>query len=226
MLVVDADLARDGACVVPRAVSDADITSVAADFAADLTSGAGVRGVDPSSATGRLVSSSGVLGRLAGALSGLPMRPVRIIRFDKTAASNWMVPWHQDRTIAVAERHDLDGFGPWTVKGGVPHVEPPAALLQSMLTLRLFAAPCGADQGPVEIALGSHHEGRVPAGAAAERARSRPLLVATGSAGDVLAMRLLALHASARSTSSAPRRVLHVDYAAAELPSPLRWAFG
>jgi hypothetical protein len=217
-------LTADGACVVRRVVSAADVAAVAAEFLADFRAEAGVRGVDRQSRAGRLIASDGALGRLANALSGRPMRPVRVVRFDKTAATNWMVPWHQDRTIAVARRIDVEGFGPWTVKDGVAHVEPPVALLAEMLTLRLFVDACGPRQGPVKVALGSHRLGRVSAAEAAAKARAAPVLTATGEAGDVLAMRLLALHASARSASDAPRRVLHVDYAWADLPPPLTWA--
>lgn len=67
---------------------------------------------------------------LASSLAGKPARLVRILVFDKTPALNWGVPWHQDRTVALRERHDLPGFGPWSVKEGVPHAEPPVALLE------------------------------------------------------------------------------------------------
>jgi hypothetical protein len=43
---------------------------------------------------------------------------VRGIFFDKTRSSNWKVVWHQDLTIAVRERRDLDGFTAWTMKAG------------------------------------------------------------------------------------------------------------
>jgi len=42
-------------------------------------------------------------------------------------------------------------------------------------------------------------------------------------AGDILAMRPLLLHASSKSTQPARRRVLHVEYAASDLPGPFRW---
>jgi hypothetical protein len=42
---------------------------------------------------------------------------VRGIFFNKTRGSNWKVVWHQDLTIAVRERGDVSGFGPWTIKG-------------------------------------------------------------------------------------------------------------
>src|SRR5262245_25806598 len=63
--------------------------------------------------------------------------PVRALFFDKTEAANWRVPWHQDLTIAVARRIEIDGFGPWSIKAGVPHVQPPAAILEKMVTVRV-----------------------------------------------------------------------------------------
>ena len=53
---------------------------------------------------------------------GSTFLPVRGILFDKIPEANWKVPWHQDVTIAVKERVDADGFGPWTTKAGVFHV--------------------------------------------------------------------------------------------------------
>ena len=52
-------------------------------------------------------------------------------------------PWHQDLSIAVKERHEVAGFGPWSVKEGVP-VQPPVEILESMLTLRLHLDDCHA----------------------------------------------------------------------------------
>lgn len=214
-------LATEGAVMVRGFVSAAEVAALGHEFASGV---AGERGASDGSATDAMISSGGPLGRLAASLCGRPMRPVRVVRFDKTAAANWMVPWHQDRTIAVTERHDAQGFGPWSVKARVHHVEPPVELLERMLTLRLFVDACGEDQGPVEIALGSHRQGRVPAGEVAQAANAASVLIATGAAADVLAMHPLALHRSAKSRSTARRRVLHVDYAADALPEPLRWA--
>lgn len=40
--------------------------------------------------------------------------PVRALFFDKTPDANWKVPWHQDFTIAVAQRVDAPGFEGWS----------------------------------------------------------------------------------------------------------------
>lgn len=42
------------------------------------------------------------------------LRPTRVVTFDKSETANWGVPWHQDRVIAVQERHDVDGFENWS----------------------------------------------------------------------------------------------------------------
>jgi hypothetical protein len=43
---------------------------------------------------------------------------VKSIYFDKPGNSNWFVAYHQDLTIAVNNKDDLSGYGPWTVKQG------------------------------------------------------------------------------------------------------------
>src|SRR4051794_7757164 len=65
------------------------------------------------------------------------MEPARAILFDKTSETNWKVAWHQDLTIPVREKREVSGYGPWSVKDGVAHVQPPIAILEDMITLRL-----------------------------------------------------------------------------------------
>jgi len=43
---------------------------------------------------------------------------MKSIYFDKPPASNWFVSWHQDLTISVDTKADIDGFTHWTVKQG------------------------------------------------------------------------------------------------------------
>lgn len=59
--------------------------------------------------------------------------PVRATLFDKTADANWLVPWHQDLTICVDARVEVPGYGPWTKKADVGHVQPPTSVLVRML---------------------------------------------------------------------------------------------
>lgn len=160
---------------------------------------------------------------LARGLIGPEATPVRAVLFDKTADANWALGWHQDRTILVRERRETPGFGPWSRKGGVLHVAPPVDILAGMATLRIHIDPCGPDNAPLKIALGSHLSGLIPARAAAQVSSEHPNLACLAHAGDVWAYRTLILHASDRAQAPARRRVLQIDYACEELPGGLEW---
>ncbi|MHB1558976.1 MAG: phytanoyl-CoA dioxygenase family protein, partial [Isosphaeraceae bacterium] len=98
---------------------------------------------------------------IAQAVIGPGAFAVRGLFFDKTPTVNWNLPWHQDLTIAVRERRDVPGFGPWTRKGGIAHAHAPAELLARMITIRLHLDDCGSDCGPMRVLPGSHRSGRL-----------------------------------------------------------------
>jgi Phytanoyl-CoA dioxygenase (PhyH) len=158
------------------------------------------------------------LGAAAAAHLGEGARPVRAILFDKSAATNWALGWHQDRTIAVRSRVEVAGFGPWSTKQGLLHVEPPFSVLESMVTLRVHLDDVSADNAPLLIAPGSHRLGRVAENAVAAAAAQCGTATCLAQAGDVWAYATPILHASAASAANGHRRVLQVDYTAAELP--------
>lgn len=152
--------------------------------------------------------------------------PVRALFFDKTPEANWPVLWHQDLTIAVAERHDSEGWGPWSVKAGIPHVEPPPGLLAAMLTIRLHLDDCHADNGPLRVIPGSHNLGRLSRERIQTIRQQRPEVTCIAPEGSALLMRPLLLHASSPAKTPAHRRVLHIEFAPEDaLPAPLSWAF-
>lgn len=148
---------------------------------------------------------------------------VRGILFDKTPDANWNVAWHQDLSIAVQERIDIPGFGPWSQKAGVVHLQSPPCVLARMLTVRLHLDDCSAHNGPLRVVPGSHVAGRLNADAIARWRTQVPEAVCPVPAGGVLLMRPLLLHASSDAQIPAHRRVLHLEYAADELPDGLRW---
>ncbi|MGB8812057.1 MAG: phytanoyl-CoA dioxygenase family protein [Paracoccaceae bacterium] len=152
-------------------------------------------------------------------------RATRAVFFNKTAQSNWGVPWHQDRIIAVQARHDVPGYDNWSEKSGQWHCEPPLALLDKMLFVRLHLDPTDADNGAMEIAVGSHREGAVPAAKAEARAARYETEVCAAERGDILILNMLTLHRSRPATTANSRRTLRIDYSADTLPAPLAWAF-
>ena len=165
-----------------------------------------------------------VLRQLVAQRLGRSCFPVRAILFDKTRRSNWKVAWHQDLTIAVASRSDLPGFGPWTIKNGMLHVQPPMAILERMATVRLHLDDCGCDNGPLRVIPGSHLSGRLsPQDVAAWRTKG-PETACIVRRGDAVLMRPLLLHASSPAATPDHRRVLHVEYASEPLPGQLEWS--
>ena len=54
-----------------------------------------------------------------------------------TYLHSWGSIFVQDVAIPVRSRHDVVGFGPWSVKAGVPHVRPPASVLEATPAQRL-----------------------------------------------------------------------------------------
>ena len=146
---------------------------------------------------------------------------VRGILFNKTPNSNWKVVWHQDRTIAARERKDAPHFGPWTVKAGVPHVQPSAAVMAKMLAIRLHLDESHERNGPLRVVPGSHKAGCLSAEEIATW-KERPSAICTVPKGALL-MRPLLIHASSSSAKPEPRRVIHLEFAADELPNGLEW---
>lgn len=167
--------------------------------------------------------SAGPVHDIAVGYLGIRAQPVRAILFDKTATANWSLAWHQDRTIVVRERHDVPGFGPWSRKAGLAHVEPPFVILEGMVTLRIHLDDVPPDNAPLLIAPGSHRLGRVPEGAIAAAVEQCGSFACVARAGDIWAYATAILHASATAIRGRRRRVLQVDYAAAPLPAPLAW---
>lgn len=116
--------------------------------------------------------------QLVTACLGKDCFAVRGILFNKTPDSNWKVAWHQDRTIAVRERKDVAAFGPWSVKAGVPSVQPPASVMAKILAIRLHLDESHENNGPLRIIPGSHKAGCLSAEDVAIW-RKRPSVICT-----------------------------------------------
>jgi len=162
--------------------------------------------------------------RLADEVLGVGSFPVRALLFDKTTDANWMVPWHQDTAVAVTERVEVPGFIGWSVKDGVPHVHPPAAILERMATLRIHLDDCGPDSGPLKVIPGSHRDGRLSRERIEWWKTHGEVVECHVPACGALLMRPLLLHSSSPARKPSHRRVLHLEFAAERLPGGLHWA--
>lgn len=158
------------------------------------------------------------------AILGTSAKPVRAIFFDKTEKVNWNLVWHQDLTIALKERIDVQGFGPWSIKADVHHVQPPIEILEQMVAARIHLDDCGIENGALKVLPGTHVHGRLSA-EQIERFRTNAKAVTCAARkGDVLFMKPLLLHSSKKAITPAHRRVLHIEFAACELPGGLDWS--
>lgn len=215
------NLERDGACHLPQAVAGC-MAELDAEFEHLTRNKAGLR-ISGFKSIAALAAPDGAIGGLAATWLGPKTRAVRALLFDKTAATNWSLGWHQDRTIAVRARREVLGFGPWTVKNRMPHVSPPFDLLACMLTLRVHLDSVNEDNAPLLVAPGSHLRGRIPEheiDAVVERCGIQPCLA---ERGDAWLYSTPILHASRRAANPSRRRVLQIDYCAEALPGGLEW---
>jgi ectoine hydroxylase-related dioxygenase (phytanoyl-CoA dioxygenase family) len=147
---------------------------------------------------------------------------VRAIFFDKAPGGNWSLFWHQDNVVAVAERREAPEFVGWSQKAGVWQVQPPAEVLANMVAVRVHLDDSTALNGPLRVLPSSHRHGWIED--VDEWKQNVREVVCTVGCGGVVIMRPLTLHASAASESTAHRRVIHIEYAAEELPHGLAWS--
>ncbi len=232
------DFTTNGFVRIPAVFSNDDCTSMIAALNRSMTTNAndiGTRSIQRKNQTYALrgvlatvpeLQSSAFLSPLRDLATGLLGRPAFVVRsllFDKSSAANWNIRWHQDCTIAVKEKHDVSGFGPWSVKAGVPHVRPSGEVLNSMVALRVHLDDCDATNGALRVLPTGHDAGILTADEIANLREHVTGHTCTCAVGDVLAMRPLLPHASSAATTPNHRRVIHLEFSCAPLPAPLEW---
>ena len=171
----------------------------------------------------RSLAQSSSVRSLMEAVLGPDCRAVRGILFDKTPGANWNVVWHQDLSVAVREKRTVPGWGPWSIKAGVVHVQPPFEVLERMLTIRLHLDNCGTENGPLRVLPGTHRLGRLGPAQIANLRQQIPETICGVGVGGALLMRPLLLHASSDAVIPGHRRVLHLEFAEGILPHGLEW---
>jgi ectoine hydroxylase-related dioxygenase (phytanoyl-CoA dioxygenase family) len=140
--------------------------------------------------------------------------PFRATLFDKSPRANWLVVWHQDTALPLRERREVKGWGPWSVKDGVTYAHAPATSLCCVLALRVHLDDSNVHNGPLRVLPGTHANGVLSDDDIQQQAAEIAPVDCFVPQGGVLAMRPLIVHASSKSQSSSPRRVVHIEYAA------------
>ena len=223
---------KDGFAIVPDLFPTSECEALAFELTelleqqqrANPKARGGLRNVLRISPLSASVASSESIRSIVSDLLGGTAFSVRAILFDKTDGANWGVPWHQDLAIAVAERKETEGFGPWSLKEGVVHVQPPLHILAGMATVRLHLDDCNADNGALRALPGSHLSGELSSDEIAAWSAKSSSVTCELLVGGAVVMRPLLLHASSPAKNPSHRRVFHIEYAATELPNGLKWS--
>jgi hypothetical protein len=145
----------------------------------------------------------------------------KAIYFDKPTNSNWFVAYHQDLSISVDNKFDLDNYSNWTFKKGQYGVQPPVEILQDTITIRIHLDKTDKNNGALKVIPKSHLNGIV-------RADSKDWDIDNEffcevERGGAMLMKPLTLHASNRTTNGQKRRVIHLEFNKHDLPKPLGW---
>ncbi|HEY6186882.1 MAG TPA: phytanoyl-CoA dioxygenase family protein [Pyrinomonadaceae bacterium] len=223
---------RDGYAIIPNLIDVKSINSIlsgldqiTADQAISRRAGGafGIRNLLNVLPSARTFAESSTLLSLVEPVLGPGARVVRGVYFDKHRDANWKVAWHQDLTIAVRERVEADGFGPWSLKAGINHVQPPAEILEGILALRIHLDDTDETNGALRVLPGSHKYGRLSTQDIQTLKSKSQVVTCIVPAGGVMLMRPLLLHASSAATHPRHRRVLHFEYSALSLPGGMTW---
>ncbi len=147
----------------------------------------------------------------------------KAIYFDKPQHNNWYVTWHQDITINVKEKIDLEGYAGWTQKEDFHSVCPPEEILHNTFTIRIHLDDSTEHNGSLKILPGSHKKRLKDQEIALIISNSNPM-ICNIKRGGVQLMKPLLLHASSKSNSTNPRRVIHLEFCSAALPGGMEWS--
>jgi ectoine hydroxylase-related dioxygenase (phytanoyl-CoA dioxygenase family) len=147
---------------------------------------------------------------------------VKSIYFDKPETSNWYVSYHQDLTISVDKKVDIENFGPWTKKQSQFAVQPPINILENIYTIRIHLDDTDENNGALRVIPKSHLK-------KIYRPETINWTTETETTcnvrkGGIMIMKPLILHSSSRTSNNKKRRVIHIEFSNQELPTELKWA--
>lgn len=220
------NLHKDGFEIKSKFVSDSLIDSIQKEIkaskGADVKSG--IRDANKKFKSIKSLSNSKKFIDLASSILGSKPDIVRVIYFDKTPERNWLVAWHQDKTIAVDVKKEIEGWRVWSIKDGVHHVQPPLGVLNKMVTFRLHLDDADKNNGCLKVIPESHHLGILSQQELLNVVKTKVPYLCEAKAGDLLIMKPHIIHSSSKSKQAMHRRVIHIEYSNYDLPSGLNWA--
>lgn len=144
------------------------------------------------------------------------------IYFDKPEKSNWFVAYHQDLTISVNKKIEIENFENWTVKQNQFAVQPPKEILEDNFTIRIHIDKTTKDNGALKVINKSHSKGilRIE-NMDFEKEKET---ICEVEKGGIMIMKPLLFHASNKTTNNERRRVIHIEFSKQQLPKGLEWS--
>ncbi len=110
-------------------------------------------------------------------------------------------------------KHETAGWGPWSVKDGVTYAHAPAIALEKIVALRLHLDDSTSENGPLRVVPNTHRKGVLSDEEVEAVVNNAAPLACLVPKGGIIVMRPLIIHASSKSQSDIPRRVIHIEYA-------------
>lgn len=216
---------EDGFEIIEEVFSSKDLVPINEEFSLLESSiiGGGLRNADKKLSSVRSLLSSQTLSTLIQNYLPGHAQLVRAILFVKTQSNNWLVTWHQDKTVSVSQKFESAGWGPWSQKDGVLHVQPPPGVLSHMVSFRVHLNASTEENGCLKL-IPNSHSGGLLSQAAISSYPKEAAINCLAPLGSVLVMRPHVLHASSKATNSNPRRILHLEYSSYKLPAGVHWA--
>ncbi len=142
------------------------------------------------------------------------------IYFDKPEKSNWFVAYHQDLTISVDKKVEIENFENWTIKQNQFAVQPPKEILENNFTIRIHLDNTTKDNGALKVINDSHSKGIVRV----ENLQTENETICEVEKGGIMIMKPLLFHASNKTTNNQRRRVIHIEFSNQILPDGLEWS--
>jgi len=207
-------IAELGFAIIPDVFGDQELATLLDDFYTRKPSfsRAGVRHALKYPEINRLAQDPRLV-RLASETLGSHAFPYRATIFDKSQNSNWLVVWHQDTALPVRERREVGGWGPRSVKEGVLYAYAPASTLSKIVALRVHFDDSTEHNGPLRVLPRTHELGILTGNQIEQVVRATSPINCVVTTGGIVAMRPLIVHSSSKCMGSAPRRILHIEYA-------------
>ncbi len=141
----------------------------------------------------------------------------------KENTSNWHVTWHQDLTINVTEKIEIEGFTGWSKKEDFYSVLPSDEISKDRFTIRIHLDETTHKNGALETIPGSHKS--VHSTETLENITKNSVgTVCDVKERGVMLMHPLIIHRSKLASNNKKRRVIHLEFSTSELPHGLEYS--